>query len=73
MSDTVRATQCRRILNLLQSKEAVSLSEIMDLRIAKYSSRISEMRRQGYKIECEELPRVDGQRRTRYRLLEVPQ
>lgn len=45
-----RQTQQERLLSLLRSKEWVSLPKILDLRIAKYSSRITELRHAGYII-----------------------
>jgi len=61
MSD--RQTQQQR---LLSSGEWVSLPRILDLRIAKYGSRITELRRE-WDIELRD-EWVGGQRRTAYRL-----
>ena len=65
MSD--RQTQQQRILSLLSSGEWVSLPRILDLRIAKYGSRITELRRE-WEIELRD-EWVGGQRRTAYRIL----
>lgn len=63
-----RNTQSERILALLKSKEWTTLPEILDLRVANYRARISELRRAGYNIECE-LTVVNGEHRTRYRIV----
>ena len=63
-----RNTQSERILALLKSKEWVGLPEILDLRIANYRARISELRNEGYDIQCWK-ERVNGQTRTRYWLV----
>ncbi len=65
MSD--KATQRTRILNLLLSKPWVLLPEILDLRIASYTRRISELREMGYDIRCE-TRYVDGVKSSRYHL-----
>jgi hypothetical protein len=48
-----RKTQCERILQLLESRkgEWVPLPEILDLRIGQYTTRILELRRDGFAIE----------------------
>ena len=66
MSD--RKTQQDRILALLQSSEWLSLPEILDLRIAKYTNRISELRQQGHIIECS-TEWVGRTRHSKYRLV----
>jgi hypothetical protein len=43
-------SQSERLLALLRSREWVGLPAILDLRIAKYTSVISAMRKQGYII-----------------------
>ena len=65
MSD--RVTQKARILSLLQSRDMVALPDILNLRIANYRARISEMRKEGYEIICWRVT-VDGQVRTTYTL-----
>lgn len=70
MSD--RATQADRILGLLRSKPIVSLTEILDLRIASYTRRISELREQGYDIECIKERQSNGDLHTKYKLKEQP-
>ncbi len=62
-----RNCQSERILALLKSKEWVTLPEILDLRIANYRARISELRKEGYWIACVE-ERINGQTHTKYRL-----
>jgi hypothetical protein len=66
-----KLTQQRRILLLLESREWVGLPEILDLRIACHTRRISELREQGYVIECETEWR-EGVRHSRYRLVLKP-
>lgn len=60
MSD--RTTQRERILALLKAHEGnlVSLSDILDLRIANYRARISEARQQGHNIICRKKRQADG-------------
>ena len=62
-----RETQCMRLLALLQSKPVVTLPEIMELRLASHSRRISDLRKLGYDIICHD-EYVDGQRHTKYEL-----
>jgi hypothetical protein len=62
-----KSDQQQHIYELLLSKEWVTLPEIMDLRIANYRARISELREQGYHIECE-TEWVNGVRHSKYRL-----
>lgn len=69
LSFPTRQTQQDRILNLLRSKEWVPLPEILDLRIAKYSSRIAEARRHGYVIENKKERNSNGEIHSFYRLL----
>jgi hypothetical protein len=45
-----RKTQGERLIDLLKTKEWVSLPAILDLRIAKYTSVISDLRKHGYVI-----------------------
>lgn len=61
-------TQTARVLSLLQSKDVVTLPELLDLRIASLTRRVSDLRAQGWLIECSET-RVGKQRRTSYRLV----
>ena len=66
-------TQCQRLLTLLSGRKGygVTLPEILDLRIANYPARISELRpRLG--IRCEEKQEVAGIRHTAYRLYQEP-
>lgn len=62
-----RNSQCERVLALLKSKEWITLPEILDLRIANYRARVSELRQEGFDIECE-LKVMDGEHHTRYRV-----
>ena len=70
MTDDYR-TQQGRILSLLQSRESVSLPDILDLRIANYRARISELRQQGHQILCE-TTEVGKIRHSCYRLVRQP-
>jgi hypothetical protein len=72
LSFPARLSQQDRVLNLLRSKEWITLPEILDLRIANFRGRISELRQAGYAIHCEK-QRVNGQLRTRYKLLGEPE
>ena len=67
-----RKSQADRVLNLLRSKEWVRLPEILDLRVANYTARLSDLRKQGYTIECVK-ENVRGELHTRYRLLGEPE
>jgi hypothetical protein len=67
VEEPTRKTQADRLLRLLESKEWVTLPEILDLRIACHTRRISELREQGHDIECEKTW-VNGVQHTRYRL-----
>ena len=69
-----RDTQCQRILTLLLGRKGyqVTLPEILDLRIANYRARISELRTRGWDIRCEEKQEVAGIRHTAYRLYQEP-
>ena len=69
MSD--RKTQSDRILALLRTKEWVTLPEILDLRIANYRARISELREAGYDIPCLR-QNFDGTLHTQYSLRGEP-
>jgi len=62
--------QSLRILKLLQSYNGnwVPLPEILDLRIACHTKRLSELRRAGHHIEIRD-ERVNGIRHTSYRLV----
>jgi len=68
MSD--HATQAQRIFDLLQRHEGrwVPLPQILQLFIANYRARITELRRAGHCIELRD-EHVGGQRRTAYRLV----
>lgn len=68
-----RATQAERILTLLRSHEWVSLSDILDLRVAKYSSRITELRHRGYVILNRKEEAADGTVHSWYRLAGEPE
>jgi hypothetical protein len=57
-----------RVLALLMSREWVSLPDLLDLRIASYTRRISDLRDKGHDIICE-TEWVDGVRHSRYRLV----
>ena len=46
----------------------VSLPEILDMRIAKYSSRITELRQLGFSILCVDEGTIDGEKHTSYKL-----
>jgi hypothetical protein len=48
-------TQQQRIIDLLAPGFWVSLPRILDLRIANYRARISELRLKGWKIRCLEV------------------
>jgi hypothetical protein len=63
-----KSRQQQRILALLRSKEWISLPEILDLRIASYTRRLSDLRELGFRIECE-TKWVNGVRHSKYRLL----
>ena len=67
---TPRQTQCARILTLLQhhAGEWVPLPRILDLRIACHSKRLSDLRREGWIIELNDV-RFGKERHTMYRLL----
>src|SRR3990172_12175058 len=55
-------SQRNRIYALLKENEGrrVSLSTILDLRIANYRARISELRQEGHTILCEKQRQDDG-------------
>src|SRR3990172_10412360 len=57
-----RQSQRNRIYALLKENEwrRVSLSTILDLRIANYRARISDLRREGHTITCEKQRQDDG-------------
>jgi hypothetical protein len=63
-----RQFQADRILCLLKQHEWVDLPQIMNLRIASHTRRISDLRKRGYEITVEKV-RVDGSLHTRYKLL----
>jgi hypothetical protein len=60
----LQGSQNARVLKLLWSEKWVPMYEILNLRprIAKYTSRISDLRAMGWKIEClcEKLPNYRG-------------
>ncbi len=60
--------QQRRVLTLLQSKPVIELPEMLDLHIASYTRRISDLRVLGYDIRCE-TSRVNGVTHSKYRLV----
>ena len=64
-----RESQCKRILDLLlaEAPNEVSLTALMDLRIASLTRRISDLRAQGYRIENRKQV-VDGVTHSWYRL-----
>jgi hypothetical protein len=68
---TDRLTQQKRLLDLLRSREWVGLPEILDLRIASYTRRLSDLRDEGHIIECE-TSWVKGVKHSRYRLVRQP-
>jgi hypothetical protein len=51
---SLRESQNDRLLKLLQraGDAGISLPRILDMRIANYSARISDLRLLGFKIEC---------------------
>lgn len=63
-----KRAQQGRILALLQSKDVVTLPEIMDLRIACHTKRLSELRKMGYDIRCE-TEWIGGIRHSKYHLV----
>ena len=65
-----RKSQCDRLLALITSygEFGCPLPEILDLRIANYRARISELREQNYRLDCE-TEWVDGVRHSKYRLV----
>lgn len=65
-----RNSQCERVLALLKSKEWVTLPELLDLRVANYRGRISDLRLEGFRIDCEKQRMADGILHTKYRLVE---
>ena len=74
---SLHSKQADRILRLLESQldnpgsfnhEWVPLPKILSLGIASHTRRVSDLRKQGHKIECRS-QWVDGQRRTAYRLV----
>jgi len=66
-----RQSQQDRILALLQSKEWVTLPEILNLRIASFTRRITSLRRAGWVIETE-VTQVGRERHSRYKLISGP-
>lgn len=48
-----KASQKQKILSLLQKKEWVHLPEILRMWIANHTARISQLRKDGYNIECD--------------------
>jgi hypothetical protein len=69
-----RETQCNRILVLLLAANGawVPLPEILDLRIAMYTTRILELRRAGHVIENKIETDANGRKRSWYRLASEP-
>lgn len=68
MTEKLRQFQKNRVLGLLESKEWVSVALILDLRVASYTRRLTDLKREGYIIERRE-KRVGRQRYSEYRLL----
>jgi hypothetical protein len=67
-----RVSQCERLLTLLKSRSGwVGLDEILGLRIAQFSARILELRRDGYTI-TNRIERRDGKLLSSYKLLSEP-
>lgn len=71
-----KLNQCDRILALLKNADPVdgryvTLLQILNLRIANYRARVSEMRKRGAIIECH-TEWIDGIRYSWYRLLKEP-
>lgn len=72
----VRKTQRERILQLLRVREGqwVPLPEILDLRIGQYTTRILELRRDGFAIENKtERNAETGEVHSSYRLVAEPE
>jgi Helix-turn-helix domain len=68
-ADSKKTQRARILAILLNAKGAwVPLSQILDLQISQFGSRILELRRSGFMIENEQ-ETVGGQRHSRYRLL----
>lgn len=67
-----RQTQQRRLLDLLRSREWVSLPAILDLHIASYTRRISELREQGFVIINRKELSTEGIWHSQYSLQEEP-
>ena len=65
-----RKSQEDRILNILEvyAPEWVPLNRILDLRIASYTRRISELRKRGHAVECQ-TERVGNETHSKYRLV----
>lgn len=72
---TDRLAQCDRILAFFERRPNVwiPLPEILDLRIANYRQRITEIRRKGYCIENEKRRAEDGILHSWYRLVPAKQ
>lgn len=71
-----RLSQADQILILLKMyrrsvRQAVSAYRLAQISL-RYGARIMELRRQGHNIEQIELPRVNGVRRTAYKLVKIP-
>ena len=67
-----RTSQRERLLALLKSRSGwIGLDEILGLRIAQFSARILELRRDGYTI-TNRIERHDGKLFSSYRLLSEP-
>jgi hypothetical protein len=70
--------QCKLILYVLRlyrdtpyNNGWVPLPKILELLIASHTRRISDLREAGYDVRCED-EWVDGQRRTKYKLMSEP-
>lgn len=68
-----RLAQCDRILEFFNRRQNVwiPLPEILDLRIANYRARFSELRERGYQIDNEKRRADDGILHSWYRLVAV--
>jgi hypothetical protein len=69
-----RETQCQRLLNLLREHRGhdVDLPLILNLRIASYTRRLTDLRRKGYDIRCSPYRTRDGELRSAYQLVSEP-
>lgn len=69
----IRFSQNERILVLLRTREWVGLPEILDLRIANYRARVSDLRERGYVILNRKEEAADGTVHSWYRLAGEPE